>query len=231
MCAGLVGTTVARRSDAGRTSWSPEEVAHRLRLDFPKDDSMRSHEAIYQALCVQGRGALRREPGRLSADWAGASGAKGAYPWTRQEVRQPRDHDFFSECPAEAEDRAVSGQWEGDLILGLCSSAIGTLVERTTRFTMLPHLSRMDAHSQPPLKNGPGAGRTRRQSCPPPSRHRSLCCQNSFADHCHMGPGRRDGATHSTSRRHRPGALDDYLWLLRQLEAEGTRTTTRWPNP
>ena len=136
------------------TSWSPEQIAHRLRIDFPDDESMRvSHEAIYQALYVQGRGALRRE---LCACLR--TGRALRVPRARTRERGKRfvtPEIMISERPAEAEDRAVPGHWEGDLMLGLGSSAIGTLVERTTRFTMLLHLPRMPEHGQPRVKNGP----------------------------------------------------------------------------
>jgi transposase, IS30 family len=136
-------------------SWSPEQIANRLRIDFPDDDSMRiSHEAIYQALYVQGRGALRRE---LVACLR--TGRALRVPRARMQGRGKKfvtPEVMISERPAEAADRAVPGHWEGDLILGLTSSAIGTLVERTTRFTMLLHLPRMDGHGdQPREKNGP----------------------------------------------------------------------------
>jgi IS30 family transposase len=136
-------------------AWSPEQIARRLPRDFPDDESMRiSHEAIYQALYVQGRGALRRE---LTACLR--TGRALRVPRAR---RRGRGKHFvtpellISQRPAEATDRALPGHWEGDLILGLGSSAIATLVERTTRFTLLLHLPRMAGHG-PGLrvKNGP----------------------------------------------------------------------------
>jgi IS30 family transposase len=137
------------------TSWSPEQIAKRLTVDFPHDETMRiSHEAIYQALYVQGRGALKRE---LTACLR--TGRALRVPQARTRGRGKKfvtSEIMISERPAEADDRAVPGHWEGDLILGLDSSAIGTLVERTTRFTMLLHLPRMDEHGQiPAIKNGP----------------------------------------------------------------------------
>jgi IS30 family transposase len=126
-----------------------------LPVDFPDDKTMRiSHEAVYQALFVQGRGALRRE---LTACLR--TGRVLRVP--RARVRR-RGKGFvspeimISRRPAEAVDRAVPGHWEGDLILGLGSSAIGTLVERTTRFTMLLHLPRLAGHGDVQrTKNGP----------------------------------------------------------------------------
>jgi len=149
-----IGRRHGRRQDRRwARSWSPEQIANRLRLDFPDDDSMRiSHEAIYQSLYVQGRGALRRE---LSACLR--TGRALRVPRARTRGRGKNfvtDEILISERPAEAEDRAVPGHWEGDLILGLDSSAIGTLVERSTRFTMLLHLPPM-TDSGPGVKNGP----------------------------------------------------------------------------
>jgi IS30 family transposase len=136
-------------------AWSPEQIARRLRLDFADDETMRlRHEAIYQALYVQGRGALRRE---LTACLR--TGRALRVPRARSRGRGKSfvgPEILISERPAEAADRAVPGHWEGDLILGLGSSAIGTLVERTTRFTMLLHLPRMAEHgSGARVKNGP----------------------------------------------------------------------------
>jgi len=120
-----------RKNRRWANAWSPEQIARRLPVDFPDDETMRiSHEAIYQALFVQGRGALRR---KLTACLR-----------TGRVLRMPRARTrgrgktflspeiMISQRPAEAADRIVPGHWEGDLILGLGSSAIGTLVERTT---------------------------------------------------------------------------------------------------
>jgi IS30 family transposase len=120
--------------------WSPEQICHALRKDFPGQPEMHvAHETIYQALYVQGRGELRRELGR-----ALRTGRARRVPRRRPGARQPRfaaPMVMISDRPAEAEDRAVPGHWEGDLIIGKDSgSAIGTLVERSTRYTMLVHL-------------------------------------------------------------------------------------------
>jgi len=136
-------------------AWSPQQISQRLRLDFPGDETMRiSHEAIYQSLYVQGRGALRRE---LTACLR--TGRALRVPRARSRGRgksHVAPEIMISQRPAEVADRAVPGHWEGDLILGLGSSAIGTLVERTTRFTMLLHLPRMPGHGDGiRVKNGP----------------------------------------------------------------------------
>ena len=113
-----------------------------------------SHEAIYQALYVQGRGALRRE---LSACLR--TGRALRVPRARSRGRgksHVAPEIMISQRPAEAADRAVPGHWEGDLIIGLGSSAIGTLVERKTRFTILLHLPRMPGRDdEVRKKNGP----------------------------------------------------------------------------
>ena len=111
-----------------------------------------SHEAIYQSLYVQGRGALRRE---LTACLRTGRALRVPRARARRGKNFVTDQVLISQRPAEAEDRAVPGHWEGDLILGLGKSAIGTLVERTTRFTMLLHLPPMPGHGGPRVKNGP----------------------------------------------------------------------------
>src|SRR6478609_2813721 len=136
-------------------AWSPEQLARRLPIDFPDDETMRiSHEAIYQALFVQGRGALRRE---LTACLRSGRVLRTPRARTRRRGKTFISPEIMiSQRPVEAADRAVPGHWEGDLIVGLGSSAIGTLVERTTRFTLLLHLPRMTSHGQEArVKNGP----------------------------------------------------------------------------
>jgi IS30 family transposase len=145
---------VHRQSRRWALAWSPEQIARRLKVDFPGDPTMRiSHEAIYQALYIQGRGALKRE---LSACLR--SGRALRLPRERGRRRGKsfvEDALMISDRPADVDDRAVPGHWEGDLILGLGSSAIGTLVERTTRFTLLLHLPRMVGHGKTKsIKNG-----------------------------------------------------------------------------
>ena len=144
-----------RKDRRWATSWSPEQISNRLRIDFPHDESMRiSHEAIYQALYVKGRGGLKRE---LVACLR--TGRALRVPRARTQQRGKKfvtPEMMVNQRPAEADDRAVPGHWEGDLILGLHSSAIGTLVERTTRFTMLLHLPPMPGHrKQQRVHNGP----------------------------------------------------------------------------
>jgi IS30 family transposase len=149
-----IGRRHGRRKDRRwARSWSPEQISNRLRLDFPEDESMRvSHEAIYQSLYVQGRGALRRE---LTACLRTGRALRVPRARTRRGKSFVTDEILISERPAEAADRAVPGHWEGDLILGLGSSAIGTLVERSSRFTMLLHLPPTDGRDGPRIKNGP----------------------------------------------------------------------------
>jgi IS30 family transposase len=140
------------------TAWSPEQISQRLKVEFPDDESMRiSHEAIYQSLFIEGRGALKRELVTCLR--------------TGRALREPRARSrntaqghvtadvVLSERPAEAKDRAVPGHWEGDLIIGTGRSAIGTLVERSSRSTLLIHLPRMQGWGEKPyVKNGPSLG-------------------------------------------------------------------------
>jgi len=153
------GLNKPRRQDRQwALAWSPEQISHRLKIDFPDDESMRiSPEAIYQSLYIQGRGALKRE---LVACLR--TGRALRQPRARTQNR-PQGHVtaevVFAQRPAEAADRAFPGHWEGDLIIGTGRSAIGTIVERKSRSTLLVHLPRLEGWGEaPPVKNGPALG-------------------------------------------------------------------------
>jgi IS30 family transposase len=134
--AGVVTEGLCRR-------WSPKQIVARLRVEFPHDERMRiSHETIYRSLYVQGRGGLRRE--LTAALRSGHARRQSRYLRTGRKAQgrgQIPDMVLISERPAEVEDRAVPGHWEGDLIIGARNqSQIGVLVERSTRFVVLLHL-------------------------------------------------------------------------------------------
>ena len=166
-----------------------------------------SHEAIYQALYVQGRGALRRELVACLRYRPGATRAESPQPRRRQVLRLSRSYDQPS--PRRGQRPRRPRPLEGDLILGLASSAIGTLVERNTRFTILMHLPRMEGHgARPRTKHGPalvghGAEAVRDAIATsiamlPDQLRRSLT----------LGSGRGDGSARPTPERHR---LSDLL--------------------
>ena len=123
-----------------RHKYSPQQIAQRLRLEYPNDPEMRvSHETIYQSLFVQGRGALRKELHRCLR-----SGQALRRSRSRRDDQRGRIQNMvmISQRPAEIEDRAVPGHWEGDLLIGKNNkSAIGTLVERQTRYVLLCRLA------------------------------------------------------------------------------------------
>lgn len=144
----------ARQDRHWANSWSPEQIANRLLIDFPDDSSMRiSHEAIYQALYIEGRGALAR-----NLTMCLRSGRPLRTPRARARLRGKSfisDEVMIDKRPQGAVDRLEAGHWEGDLIIGLESSAIGTVVERKSRFTILLHLPRTGEHRQVRVKNRP----------------------------------------------------------------------------
>ena len=129
--------------------WSPQQIADWLPEAFPDDPEMRvSHETIYMSLFVQGRGALRHELYRCLRQGQAIRRPEGKRLPTGKGIIN--DMVMISERPPEAEDRAVPGHWEGDLILGKGQRAIGTLVERSTRFVMLVRLP--DGHGAPAVR-------------------------------------------------------------------------------
>lgn len=142
----LAGCARLRREVEARLEvrWSPQQIARSLRDDFPDEPEMWvSHETIYTSLFVQGRGSLRKELTRCLRSGRAIRRPHGHQPTNKGKLGKMI---LISERPAEVDDRAVPGHWEGDLIMGsACKSAIGTLVERSTRFVMLLHLP--DGHN------------------------------------------------------------------------------------
>jgi transposase, IS30 family len=181
--------------------WSPQQIARRLRRDHPDRPEWHIvHETIYQALYVQARGGLRREV----ASWL-RTGRVLRRPHRQPDQRQPRMATpmiMISERPAEAADRAVPGHWEGDLIMGAYNrSAIGTLVERTTRFVMLLHLP----HNPNPSHHDPGHHDPGHGPNPGPSHH---------------GPGHGPG--------HGPAAVRDALVTKINTLPDQLRRSLTW---
>lgn len=135
-----------------QTRWSPEQICHALIKEYPDNQEMRvSPETVYQALYLQSRGGLRKE-----VQAALRTGRTRRKPQNTGQARRNRFADpmiMIADRPPEIEDRAVPGHWEGDLITGMLNqSAIGTLVERTTRYVMLVHLP--DNHTAEAVRDG-----------------------------------------------------------------------------
>jgi IS30 family transposase len=123
--------------------WSPQQISRWLAGHYPDDPEMRvSHETIYLSLYVQGRGALRKELHRALRTGRALRRPKAQLPTGRGHLR---NMVLISERPAEVEDRAVPGHWEGDLIMGRANTCIGTIVERSTRYVLLMKLEQNTA--------------------------------------------------------------------------------------
>jgi IS30 family transposase len=149
-----------------KRKYSPEQITGRLRREYPGDAEMRvSHETVYQSLYVQSRGALQRELTKCLR-----TGRAMRRPGRRADKRKNRISDMvnIADRPPEASDRAVPGNWEGDLVLGSnCRSTIGTLVERSTGYTMLLHLPPPGGGFRRHMRRGGSATRTGFAGAPP----------------------------------------------------------------
>jgi IS30 family transposase len=220
--------------------WSPQQIAHRLLMDFPDDKAMRvSHEAIYQALYVDGRGALRRE---LVACLRTGRALRVPRARSRQRTWAHVTPDtLISERPTEVDNRLIAGHWEGDLIIGLNRSAIGTLVERTTRFTILIHLPRAPGYGIiARTKNGPalaGYGAVAMKNAliaglgaVPPQLRQSLTWDRGKEMSAHAQFKADSGVTVFFADPHSPwqrGTNENTNGLLRQYFPKGT-DLSRW---
>jgi len=126
-------------------NWSPKQISKWLALEYANDPELRvSHETIYMSLYVQGRGALRQELHRALRTGRALRRPKRTLPTGKGVIP---GMVLISERPAEVEDRAVPGHWEGDLIMGTRKTCIGTLVERSTRYVMLLKLEKNTAEA------------------------------------------------------------------------------------
>jgi len=197
--------------------WSPQEISHRLRMEFPDDPMMHvSHETIYQSLFVQGRGELRRELTRCLR-----TGRIKRRPRKKPEnTGQLRGMIMISERPAEADDRAVPGHWEGDLIIGKDGrSAVGTLVERTSRYVILLHL--------PDGRDADRVGEALRQAIATLPSHlfQSITWDQGKEMSCHIGFTVATGIPIYFCDPHSPwqrGSNENTNGLLRQYLPKGT---------
>ena len=192
-------------ADKLQRRWSPQQIAGWLKTTYPDDPEMQvSHETIYRTLFVQSRGALRKEltahlrTGRVIRRPAGVRlpDGRGSRPGIMN----------ISERPAEAEDRAVPGHWEGDLVFGKRMSPVATLVERSTRFLMLVGLP--DGHKADAVADALAASHTLPEPGP-------------VAD---LGPGPRDGRARQVHQADRDRRL-----LLRSQVSPGSAAATRTP--
>ncbi|NIF15330.1 IS30 family transposase, partial [Burkholderia sp. Ax-1735] len=207
--------------------WSPEQICQARRARFPDQPEMHgTHGTVYQALYVQGRGELRRELTRsLRTGRARRRPHRQAH---KRSSRPIKDMVLISDRPAEAADRAVPGHWEGDLIIGKDGrSAIGTLVERATRYVMLVHLTR--GHSALATRN---ALTTPVQTLPPHLRPSMTCAHGSemaahraLTVHTHVTVYGCNPGSHWHS-----GYNENQNGLLRQYFPKGNDLTTHTPD-
>ncbi len=216
----LAGSPVLRQWVQGKLerNWSPEQISATLKAEFPDEPEMWvSHETIYQSIYVQGRGALRRELASCLR-----TGRALRKPRRKAGERRGRIKDMvlISERPAEAADRAVPGHWEGDLIMGAGNaSAIGTLVERTTRFVLLLHLP----HSHDPA--AVAAAMTQAMASMPAQLRRSLTWDQGKEMASHRQIALATGLQVFFCDPHSPwqrGSNENTNGLLRQYFPKGT---------